>query len=117
MAPLLKKALPRVYDEVAAHPAKHEPELLTQLDALSIVGRCNCGSAECVQPHFSSPRQVHSVKDSPPVYYDVDDSHIVMGISNTHGLVTLEIIEDYADGYVQQKLEKFGFPRTVCDDE
>src|ERR1700748_1589585 len=109
MTSFLKEILPRVYDEVTAHLLKHEPELLTQLDALTIVGRCSCGSAGCVQPHFSSPHQSHPTKGSPPVFCDVDDSHIMMGISNTHGLVTLEIIEDYADGYVQRRLEENGF--------
>jgi len=37
--------------------------------------------------------------------------------SDSHGLTTLEIIEDYADGYVYQTLEENGFPQTLSDGE
>lgn len=103
---LLKDVVPTLYNDIKNNFQQNNPQLLSQLDNLTITRACNCG--DCSQ-FFCGYKDE---KDMPQhsLYYDMDGMplYIMYGLSNNQ-LTGFEIIHDYEDNYILNQLIEFGF--------
>lgn len=101
MSYFIKEVLPEFYQDVERYFSRHAPQYLNQLEDLKINSLCDCGSSGCVQFFCDI------VKDSPPIYYEMEDMpiYIFYGISNNK-LTGFEIITDYNNNYIKKNLKQ-----------
>lgn len=105
----IKDALPRFYAEIQGRLRCDWPDLLEQLQWLYLVKRCKCGLEGCVSfVCESAEARFAPVNGRRPLSYPLDDIHGWYSISEDRVLSGFEILNDYADGYLNSRLVEAG---------
>lgn len=105
----IKDALPRLYAEIQTRLQRDWPDLLEQLQLLYLVKRCKCGLEGCVSFMCeSADTRFAPVNGRRPLSYPLSGIHGWYSVSEDRVLAGFEILNDYADGYLNSRLVEAG---------